>query len=103
MKYDKLVRDRIIEVIAERGLESEHEISSKEDYKGYLIRKLNEEVREFNEDPISEEIADILEVIDALKKLPEYSDVDDVQKEKRKDRGAFEKRIILKEVRNPDE
>jgi hypothetical protein len=37
-----------------------------------------------------------MEVVDALKKLPDYANVLDVQKQKRDERGGFDERIILK-------
>lgn len=59
-------------------------------------KKLGEECEEFLKSSVPEELADIIEVVDALKKLPEYSAVEMVRKEKLKERGGFEKKIILK-------
>ena len=42
------------------------------------------------------ELADILEVIEAIKKLPEFSDVESIKNEKLQEKGGFEKKIILK-------
>ena len=39
-----------------------------------------------------EELADVLEVIDALKGLPEYQRPEDVKAKKREERGEFDKR-----------
>ena len=43
-----------------------------------------------------EELANVLEVIEALKKLPEYTNVDEFKTRKREEKGGFESRIILK-------
>ena len=43
-----------------------------------------------------EELADVLEVVDALRTLPEYAEVATVQNQKREERGGFLKRFILK-------
>lgn len=94
--YNKLVRDRIPEILDRKGVAYEKRIASPEEYKIELIKKLNEEISEFSEDPSSEELADIIEVVEALKKLPDYADVGEVRKKKAEDRGAFAGRIILK-------
>lgn len=94
--YNKLVRDKIPEILDEKGVSYEKRVASPEEYKLALIKKLEEETSEFSEDPSSEELADILEVVDALKKLPDYADVGEIQKRKAGDRGVFDQRIILK-------
>lgn len=95
MKYKKLVRDRIPEILDKKGVPYEKRLASNEEYKTELIKKLEEEILEFKEEGSIEELADILEVVDALKKLPDYANVLDVQKQKRDERGGFDERIIL--------
>ena len=68
----------------------------RQEYKEELIKKLIEESSEFAEAKTEEELADVLEVVLALKNLPEYSNVDEVRKKKVEERGAFDERIILK-------
>jgi predicted house-cleaning noncanonical NTP pyrophosphatase (MazG superfamily) len=41
-------------------------------------------------------LADVLEVVEALKKLPEYQNVEELRKKKAEDKGAFDKRLIVK-------
>lgn len=96
MKYNKLVRDKIPEILDKKGISYEKRIASDEDYKAELIKKLNEEVEEFLEEGDVEELGDVIEAIKALKKLPEYKDVDRIRKAKLVAKGGFEKRIILK-------
>ena len=43
-----------------------------------------------------EELADVIEVVEALKKLPDYVNVEELRKNKLEERGAFDQRIILK-------
>jgi len=43
-----------------------------------------------------EELADVVEVVEALKKLHEYSDVESIRQKKLEERGGFDKKIILK-------
>jgi predicted house-cleaning noncanonical NTP pyrophosphatase (MazG superfamily) len=94
--YNKLVRDRIPEILDAKGIEYEKRIATPEEYKEELIKKLTEEVGEFSDALSTEELADVIEVIEALKGLPEYSDVGDVRMKKREERGGFEGKIILK-------
>ena len=95
MKYNKLVRDRIPEILDKKGVPYEKRVASHDEYKIELIKKLEEEIVEFKEEGSVEELADILEVVDALKKLPDYANVLEVQKVKREERGGFDERIIL--------
>ncbi len=94
--YNKLVRDRIPEILDAKGIKYEQRIATMEEYKTELIKKLKEEVDEFLLAADSEELADILEVIEAFKMLPDYYDVESLRKKKLNDRGGFHKRIILK-------
>jgi predicted house-cleaning noncanonical NTP pyrophosphatase (MazG superfamily) len=94
--YNKLVRDRIPEILDGKGISYEKRIASPEEYKQELIKKLLEECEEFQEAGSVEELADVLEVIEALRSLAEYSSVEEVRTKKREERGGFEDRIILK-------
>jgi predicted house-cleaning noncanonical NTP pyrophosphatase (MazG superfamily) len=94
--YNKLVRDKIPEILDKKGVPYEKRIASAEEYKIELIKKLGEEYSEFIESGSVEELADILEVLVALKKLPEYSSVEEIQATKRQEKGGFDQRIILK-------
>lgn len=102
--YNKLVRDRIPEIIEGNGEKPVIRILDETEYKTELETKLNEEYREVlgtttSEDRI-EELADMLEIISALATLEGKSldDVVEVQKQKRLKRGGFEKRIFLEKV-----
>ena len=94
--YNKLVRDKIPEILDGKGIQYEKRIASLEEYKVELVKKLIEETQEFSADPSLEELADVIEVIEALKKLPDYADVEEVRKKKAEERGVFAERIILK-------
>ena len=93
--YRKLVRDRIPEILDGKGVPYEKRIANEAEYRAELIKKVVEEADEFAEAGAVEELADLLEVIDALRKLPEYADVEEVRERKRVERGGFEDRIIL--------
>ena len=98
--YDKLVRDRIPEIIENSGNHCEVEVVNNEVALEYLYKKLNEEVSELLEDKNLEEIADVVEVLFAIGKKYGYSEKDILNKrsEKRKKSGGFEDNIILKKT-----
>lgn len=95
-QYNKLVRDKIPEILDTKGVVYEKRIATPEEYKIELIKKLREELEEFEVAGDVEELADIMEVIEALKLLPEYIDAEEVRKKKKEERGGFEGMIILK-------
>lgn len=95
-EYNKLVRDKIPEILDKKGISYEKRIANSEEYKTELVKKLKEEVEEFLVNYDIEELADVLEVVDSIKKLSEYDKVLELQNKKREERGGFEKRIILK-------
>jgi predicted house-cleaning noncanonical NTP pyrophosphatase (MazG superfamily) len=94
--YDKLVRDKIPEIIKNSNRTPECRVLEEdEEYTQYLIRKLQEEILEFMENPCVEELADIKEVVDSLSGIPKFQDVEIVQVRKRMERGGFDGRILL--------
>ena len=100
-KYYKLVRDCIPEIIESTGKTCVTEILSDEDYLKMVDAKLDEELSEYHQDQNIEELADLLEVIRAAAVARGYTldDLERVRAEKAAKRGAFEKRILLTEVR----
>ena len=60
--YQKLVRDRIPEIITEAGKDFSVTQLRGERLKDYGMKKLQEEVQEFVENPCAEEAADIMEI-----------------------------------------
>lgn len=104
MKYNKLVRDIIPQIIKADGKKPEIHIANKEEYWQKLKEKLSEETQEFIEDENNEELADILEVIYAI---CEYKDVDleqieEIREEKKMKKGGFFDKIILEKINNLD-
>lgn len=99
MKYDKLVRDKIPEIIEQKGGQYKIRLANSEEYWNKLKAKLAEEVAEFLESEDHEELADILEVLKAASEFKgvEWKSVLATQKKKFDERGGFKKRIILEE------
>ena len=101
IKYHKLVRDKIPELIEKEGKESVCSILSDEEYLEFLDRKLSEELEEYLEDKSMEELADLLEVMMAVAKARGCSieEIERIRQQKAAKRGGFEKKILLEEVR----
>ncbi|KGJ50498.1 nucleoside triphosphate pyrophosphohydrolase [Paraclostridium dentum] len=98
--YDKLVRDRIPEIIESSGNKCEIEVVSDEIALEYLYKKLNEEVSELLEDKNLDEIVDVMEVLFAIGSKYGYSEEDVLNRrnEKKDARGGFEGNLILKKT-----
>ena len=101
LEYDKLVRDRIPEIIEASGnkyvienCNSPHEINRR------LIEKLLEEGNEFLESNETEELADLLQIVHSLIENNgcELGEIEKIRAEKEVARGGFRKGIILKKV-----
>ncbi len=101
MKYNKLVRDKIPDILRGNGIEPRIRVADIKEYRPYLKEKLLEEVNEFLEKESGEELADVLEVIDAILNHlgPLFDENVRMHKAKKaRERGKFEKRIILEEA-----
>lgn len=95
--YNKLVRDKIVQNINNKGCKGEFKILNEKEYKRELDKKILEEANEVIDAHSAEEIGDLLEVILAVMK--EYNISEDEIKiqmeQKRKSKGAFEDKIYL--------
>ena len=99
-EYNKLVRDKIPEIISNNGENPKTRILDNIEYKKELDRKLLEEVNEYLKDDNIEELADIEEVLLAILSYKDTSieEFEKIRKEKENKRGAFKKRIYLEKV-----
>ena len=99
-RYNKLVRDRIPEIIEAGGGQCRTAILSDDEYLAMLDAKLDEELAEYHKDQNIEELADLLEVIRAAAMARGYSieKLEKVRAEKAEKRGGFEKKLLLIEV-----
>lgn len=100
IKYNKLVRDKIPEIIQNDGKICKTEILSDDEYLKMVDVKLDEELDEYHKDPSIKELADLLEVIYAATIARGYS-LEELEAErirKVQKNGAFKDKILLKEV-----
>lgn len=105
-KYNKLVRDKIPEIIKQQGDFPKVETLDDKEYFNALNQKLREEVAEYLENFNVDELADIAEVIHALVKYKGMTlhEFENIRLKKHNERGGFDDRISLVEVeRKPTE
>jgi len=100
MRYNKLVRDKIPEIIRQKGGTPVTHVADMDEYRAKLFEKLREEVGEFLKEPSEIELVDILEIVYALGKLlgipPE--ELEALRAKRVEERGAFREKIILEEA-----
>ena len=98
--YNKLVRDKIPEIIEADGKTCETEILSDAEYIEMIDAKLDEELAEYHNDKNLEELADLLEVIHAAAIARGYSveELEELRAKKAEKRGGFKDKIFLKKV-----
>ena len=102
-EYPKLVRDKIPEIIKEKGgIDIQQKtLANDAEFLGYLLQKMIEESVELKNSDVNnnleEELADIFEIIDSILDLRGKTEenIRTIQKEKREKRGGFEKRILM--------
>ena len=97
---NKLVRDRIPEIIAGIGQTCKTRTLSQEEYLAALKDKLREEVAEYEESGALEELADILEVVRALAEADGHTaeELERVRAAKAEARGGFRMGLFLESV-----
>lgn len=98
--YNKLVRDKIPELIELDGKKCATHILSEGEYIAALETKLDEEVAEYQADKNLEEMADVLEVLRAICIARGYTleELEQLRAKKAAERGGFEERIFLEYV-----
>ena len=102
--YNKLVRDRIPEIIEMSGKTYTTRLLTEDEYIIEINKKMYEEINEYDAtettDDAIEELADLLELIHAA--LGHYGasfeDLERVRAEKAEKRGGFDEQIFLVDV-----
>ena len=103
--HNKLVRDKIPEIIEKAGKTPVTHILSEEEYMTELDKKLGEEFSEYQADKSIEELADMLEVMYAIAEARGWSvsELEAVRRDKAEKRGGFKKKIYLEYVEDGNE
>ena len=95
--YNKLVRDKIPEIIEADGKTCKTKILSGEEYIAALETKLNEEVAEYQTDKNLEEMADVLQAICVARGYG-LDELEAMRAKKAEERGGFSDKIFLEYV-----
>lgn len=98
--HEKLVRDKIPQVIESNGGKGSFKILSEKRYEEELKKKLLEESKELAKAPKEETLNELADVLEVIKSIADhykirFSKVEEFQKEKRKKRGGFKKKLFL--------
>lgn len=96
----KLVRDKIPEIIEKSGKTCKTRVLTWEEYLAALDEKLFEELAEYRESKALEELADLLEVMEATVKARGYTwqQLLELKEAKKAARGGFEDQLLLLEI-----
>lgn len=99
-KYDKLVRDGVPAVIEADGEQPITHVVEGAAYERRLFEKLEEETAELREEQNAAELADVLEVLDALRTQlgVDEDELARIREEKAAERGRFEDGVVLERV-----
>ena len=98
--HNKLVRDKIPEIITKDNRKAITKILNDEEYLTELNRKIQEEVKEYLEGNNIEELADIVEVVYGILKAKNISieEFENIRESKVQKKGAFKEKIFLEKV-----
>ncbi|GAA4214924.1 nucleoside triphosphate pyrophosphohydrolase [Actinocatenispora rupis] len=96
-RHDKLVRDRIPEIVTASGARPETRVADPVEYRALLRAKLVEEMHEFLEEENPAELVDILEVVRALAidLSTDPEELERLREKKATENGTFAERIVL--------
>lgn len=100
--FNKLVRDKIPELLDKKGGETETEVLDNKKYIIFLAKKLREECEEIisagSKQNLTEELADLVEVIQAISKVNDidFMEIENIRLAKKEKYGGFEHKILLK-------
>jgi predicted house-cleaning noncanonical NTP pyrophosphatase (MazG superfamily) len=97
IKYNKAIRDKIPEIIAESGKKCNIKHLEDESFLAELEKKLVEEVNEYAKSKDVEELADLLEVIYRISELRgiNSNELDEIRQDKAEKRGKFASNLFL--------
>ncbi len=100
IKYNKLVRDKIPEIIERDNKTCSTRILNDTEYLQMIDAKLDEELAEYHKDQNLEELADLLEVVYAAARARGYSvdELESLRRQKADKRGGFDQQILLESV-----
>ena len=101
-EYNKLIRDKIPEIIEKNGVKSKTKSLTDEEYKEELLKKIVEEAKEVMETngnikDLIKEIGDIIEVTNYVIETfgLDKKEIEKLRNERKESRGGFDKKLFL--------
>lgn len=98
--YNKLVRDKIPQIIAADGQSAKTRTLNDKEYLRELFNKLKEEADELEKNPSIEELADVQELVITISEelKIQAGKLEDIRRKKAAERGRFKNKIFLESV-----
>ena len=99
--YNKLIRDKIPEIIKGKGSDFETRELSDKEFEAELLKKIGEESAEVvsatTREEVIREIADVVDVIEEVKEFKQISEdeIENARKSMFEKKGGFKKRLFL--------
>lgn len=106
-KMEKLVRDKIPQILEAEGVKVFHRIMNQNEYYKYLKLKIIEEANEVltakSRNEVIEELSDLIEVIKNIQSLHniENDELENARIEKKSSKGGFQDRVYIAKVLMP--
>ncbi len=96
-EHNKLIRDNIPDILIKKDINCKFHIADNKEFENSLYDKLIYELQEFKNNPCVDELADMLEVIDAIRSFHKISldELKSVKLKKYQELGSFRRQIIL--------
>lgn len=101
--YNKLIRDKIPEIMEKDGKTFEMRTLSDIEYREMLDKKLHEELKEYEEANDSDHIAELADIVEVIHAIVESKGIsieqfEQVRIAKKTDRGGFSDKLFLVSV-----
>jgi predicted house-cleaning noncanonical NTP pyrophosphatase (MazG superfamily) len=97
VEYNKLVRDKIPEIIKNSGRSCEYKILGESEVKNALKEKLIEKADVFSKRPSEDELSDIYELLSAIVETYEYEPlhIDYLKLQNKENKGSYSEKVYL--------
>jgi len=97
VEYNKLVRDKIPEIIRESGRTCEFKILGQSEIKDALKEKLIEKADVFSNRPSEDEISDIYELLDTIVEVYDFEPlhIDYLKLQNKESKGSYSEKVFL--------
>jgi predicted house-cleaning noncanonical NTP pyrophosphatase (MazG superfamily) len=97
VEYNKLVRDKIPQIIKDSGRTCEYKVLGDSEIKDALKEKLIEKAQIFSNKPSEDELSDIYELLNAIVETYDYEPlhIDYLKLQNKENKGTYSNRVYL--------